>query len=129
MKDGAYDISSGLQMTMDTMPFLREFDYVIDGANGTLTIRGNMEELSVFSLIMVAAVRNLPEAEHKQSVFVSLAMHYLKFCVESGYSACQIGDIEALEKYNGRLRQGHVQVHLVHPDERVRSRDDPFHRH
>jgi len=101
LKDESYDIVNGLQITLDTMPFLKEFEYVIDNDNKVLIIRSNLEELSIFALIMISSIKNLPSVEYKPSIFISLAMHYLKFCIESGYKVCPIDDVEILEKYNG----------------------------
>jgi len=102
IRDKSYDINRGLQITLDSLPFLREFDYIIDSESNTLIIRSNLEELSVFSLIIVSSIKSLPEGEvNNKSIFVSLAMNYLKFCIESGYNVCPIEDIEVLEKYNG----------------------------
>ena len=100
-KDESFDIAEGLQISIDTLPFLKEFEYIIDDENNALIIRSNMEELSIFSLIMITSIRNLPENEVKNhSIFITLAMHYLKFCLECGYNVCTLDDIGVLERYN-----------------------------
>lgn len=100
LKEKYSSLLTTFQITLDTLPFLKEFEYSVNEVENTLTIRSNCEELSIFSLIMIGALKNLPSDVKNKSIFISLAMHYLSFCINAGYKACKLEDIELLEKYN-----------------------------
>ena len=99
-KEEFEDVLTNFQITLDTLPFLKEFEYIIDKENRTIIIRSNMEELSIFSLIILGSLKNLPNDVNNKSIFISLAESYLKFCLKSSYNVCEREDIEILETYN-----------------------------
>ena len=94
------ELLKNFTITLDTFPFLKEFEYILSIEDNMLVIRSNMEELSIFSLILVGSIKTLPIEVKNRGIFISLAMHYLKFCLNSGYKVCDVKDIEALENYN-----------------------------
>ena len=89
-------------ITLDTHPFLKDFDYIIDNENGVLTIRSNYENLAIFSLIMIGSIKNLPDIYEKKnkSIFVSLAYHFITYCIRNGYNVCETDCVKVLEDYN-----------------------------
>ena len=101
LKADKKDMLKTLQLTLDTMPFLKEFDYDIDLDNGFLIVRSNMEELSIFSLIILGSIKSLQPEQKNPGVFISLVKHYMKFCLDAGYNVCKLEDIKTLDDYNG----------------------------
>lgn len=93
---------NSLCITLDTHPFLKDFDYIIDTKNGELTVRSNYENLAVFSLIMIGSIKNLPDISEKKnkSIFVSLAYHFISYCINNGYKVCETECLKILEDYN-----------------------------
>lgn len=100
LKDEYRDLINTFQISLDTLPFLKDFEYITDADNNVIVIRSNCEELSIFALTMLGAIKNLPQDNKNRSIFISLAFHYLKYCYDSGYKPCSITDIGLLEKYN-----------------------------
>lgn len=96
------DALSSFCITLDTHPFLKDFDYIQDVENGVLTIRSNYENLAIFSLLMIGSIKNLPDREEKKnkSVFVSLAYHFITYCINNGYNVCETEMVKLLEDYN-----------------------------
>lgn len=100
LRDKYRSLISSFQFTIDTQPFIKDFEYITDEDNNLVVIRGNCEEFSIFALTILAAIKNLPQDKKNKGIFISLAFHYLKYCYDSGYKPCSIDDIRLLEKYN-----------------------------
>jgi hypothetical protein len=104
-----------LILGIETLPFVKDFDYILDKDNHMVVIRSNMEELSVFSLIMLGAIKNLPTESKNPGILVSLVFNYLKFCVQSGYNICKSEDLKLLETYNGGFDQNVCEAIMFAP--------------
>ena len=100
LKEQYRELIKSFQITLDTLPFLKDFEYVLNIDKGMITIRSSMEDFSIFSLIMLGSIKNLPIEVKNKGIFISLAMNYLKFCIASGYNACTTDDVKVLEDYN-----------------------------
>lgn len=89
-------------ITLDTHPFLKNFDYDVNLEEGSLIIRSSYQELAIFSLVILGAVKNIvPEIDVKnKSIFVSLVYHFIKYCIENGYNVCEVEDLKMLEIFN-----------------------------
>lgn len=97
-----YPISS-FAITIDTFDFLKDFYYESDEENRKITIRSNYEELAILSLILIGSIKNLKDESdmRNHSIFISLAFHFLSFCINNGYNVCDVSDLKYLEDYNG----------------------------
>ena len=115
VKDEFKDSLKQLQLTLDTLPFLKEFDYIVDPDNGVLVVRSSMEELSIFSLIILGSIKTLPAEVKNQGVFISLVKHYMKFCLDAGYNVCKMEDIKALDEYNGTFDKDFIESIAIGP--------------
>lgn len=96
------DSINSFAMTIDTVPFLKDFEYELHPEDGVIIIRSNYEELAILSLILMGSIKNLKKDMEviNQSIFISLAFHFLSFCINNGYKVCNSEDIKYLEDYN-----------------------------
>lgn len=102
LNDEYKNACNSFAITLDTNEFLKDFNYEIYKDDGIIIIRGNYEDLAILSLILIGSIKNLKNEikTPNQSIFISLAFHFMKFCLDNGYKVCESSDIKYLEDYN-----------------------------
>ena len=103
LKPEKQNLMKSFFITIDTLDFVKDFDYILDTENNLIVIRGSLDEFSILSLVLLGSIKDLkkshPEMNNK-GIYISIAQHYLQFCLNSGYNACKKNDIEILKEYN-----------------------------
>lgn len=100
LKPEKIDLLKSFFITADTIDFLKEFKYLLNDENGTISIRGNMEEFAVLSLILIGSIRELKPSDKNKSIFISMCSTFLEYCLNNEYHVCKDADLELLEEYN-----------------------------
>lgn len=100
VKDEYNDIISNFNLSIDSLEFLKDFYYEANPENGLILIRSNYEELAILSMILIGSIKELKPEEKNRGIFISLAQHFLTYCLNSGYEICKSEDLAILEKYN-----------------------------
>lgn len=100
VKEEYNSIVSDFNVSIDTMEFLKDFYYEANPENGLILIRSNYEELAILSMILIGSIKELQPENKNRGIFISLAQHFLTYCLNSGYEICKSEDLAVLEKYN-----------------------------
>lgn len=100
VKEEYYDIISNFNLTIDSIEFLKDFYYEASSENGLILIRSNYEELAILSMILIGSIKELNPEFKNRGIFISLAQHFLTFCLNNGYDICKSEDLAILERYN-----------------------------
>lgn len=108
------DLLKNFIITIDTLDFLKEFNYILDEENGIIVMRGNMEEFGILSLILIGSIRELQPSEKNKSIFISACELFLEYCLNNDYKVCKDVDLEVLSSYNEGFNENIFEsIHII----------------
>jgi hypothetical protein len=100
LKEKYFESITSFNLSIDSIEFLKDFYYEIDSERGRILIRSNLEELAILSMILIGSIKELKPDHQNQGIFISLAQHFLTYCLNNDYEICKSEDLGILEKYN-----------------------------
>lgn len=100
LKEAHFADLNNFNLSIDSIEFLKDFYYEINTSKGMILIRSNLEELAILSMILIGSIKELNPEHKNKGIFISLAEHFLTFCLNNGYEICKSEDLAFLEKYN-----------------------------
>ena len=104
LNENRSDLMRSFQLSVDSLAFLKDFEYELHPDDRVIIIRGSCEDFAILSLILIGSIKSLgSDTVRNRGIFISLAMHFLKYCYDSGYKTCELDDIKILEEYNGKF--------------------------
>lgn len=102
LKKEYQDAIQNFVLSLDSFPFLKDFDYKIDVENREILIRSSYEELAIFSMIILGSIKDIKnDSSHtNKGIFISLVFNFLTYCIKNNYNVCKIEYLKMLENYN-----------------------------